>query len=200
MKIFFYTTEPWTWHPHNIAVINFLEEAGARIYSNLESFPNAFEFSASIDALIVLGGGGGSDIAYVIALTIARNKPILYLHKKATPLPKELEGLAESKDIKKLLHVVSFTQNTLAARAKKFFEQVFGADAYDIKFTLRLNRGLNQYIDTASGKNQITKANFVRGIIEEYRDRELGEKEEGISPQGDKNNEIDEGPGEFSGG
>lgn len=177
MNVFFFTTNPSIDFPHNVAVIGALQKNGARIYSNLEGLTSSLELPKDIDALVVLGVGSSWDMSYVIALAIARNKPVLFLLARGQSVPEELSKISAGKSIKKLLTIAFFTPLKIGAVVQDFFDKkIVLENYYDIKFTLRLNREIDRYLQWKSKRLKKTKAKLVRQIIEDYAQADQGYK------------------------
>ncbi|OGY75795.1 MAG: hypothetical protein A2240_00040 [Candidatus Jacksonbacteria bacterium RIFOXYA2_FULL_43_12] len=180
MNVYFFTTNPSLSYKNNLAIISSLQKVGGRIYSNLEGLAPVFDWANSIDALVSLGVGESRDLAYVIALGIARRKPVLYLLPKGLKIPEEILKINESRDIKKVLMISFFTHKRLDLIIRNFLEKKFLADDIcNIKYTLRLNRGLNRYLHWKSKRAKKTKANLIRVILESSMESDERYREKG---------------------
>jgi len=178
MNIYFFTTKPSIEYTANISIISSLQKVpGAKIYSNLEGLANVPELPKQVDVLIVLGSGKSPDLAYTLALGIARNRPILFLVEKGVVVPENFLKISQSKDIKKIFTIAYFTYKNLGKIIKSFLEKsLTGLDYFNIKFTLRLNKSLDQYLDWKSKRLKKTKARLLRQIIEDYKESDVSYK------------------------
>ena len=177
MNIYFYTTNPVIGYRENIMVLSSLQQKGATIYSNVEGLAQAVNLPKDLDAVVVLNQGIPSDASYVVALSIARNRPILYLLKRGLAPPPEIQKIAQSRELKKRIKFSAFTPRKLTAIIYEFLDQYLQkTEKYEIKFTLRLNTELEQYVKWKSKKAKTDKATFVRKLIEELKkqDAEYG--------------------------
>lgn len=174
MNIYYFTTQPNIAEQKNLAVIICLQKVGAVISSNIEGLANAFEFPKRIDALVILDDKSGDiehrEISYMIALAIAHQKPILYLLSQGALTPQEVHTITESKEMKKFIRVEYVTKDKISIVVKAFIEEyVLRGVNLSIKFTLRLNSDLDVYLSWKSKKARMSKADFVRKIIEDYK-------------------------------
>ena len=170
MNVYFYTTNPDITSPANAGVVKNLQQIGAVLYSNLEGLSRDVDLPKDLDALVVLGDSTHTEVAFVVALGIARQKPILYLFEKGDAVPEEVQRISESKQLQSLFKSTYFTLDKLSRILEHFFNQfVFHTDAYTIKFTLRLNSSLSRYLAWKAKKVKMTKATLVRKIVEEYK-------------------------------
>ncbi len=180
MNIYFYTTNQLIGYRENTIVFSALQQKGATIYSNVEGMAQSVNLPKDLDAVVVLDEGIPSDTAYVVALSIARGKPILYLLKRGLSWPVEIQKLSESRELKKLIKLASFTPRKLSAIINEFLDQNhYKIKKYEIKFTLRLNTELEQYVKWKSKKSKLDKAAFVRKLIENMKkeDEDYNNKE-----------------------
>lgn len=180
MNIYFYTTNQLIGYRENTIVFSALQQKGATIYSNVEGMAQSVNLPKDLDAVVVLDEGIPSDTSYVVALSIARGKPILYLLKRGLPWPVEIQKLSQSRELKKRIKLVSFTPKKLALIIYEFLDQyLYKTEKYEIKFTLRLNTELEQYVKWKSKKSKLDKAAFVRKLIENIKkeDEDYNNKE-----------------------
>jgi len=172
MNIYFFTSQPKISNRLNQIIIKILHKAGVKIYSNVEGL-SGVEFPKGTDALLILGDAQkhkAHEIAYVLALGIARNKPILYCLPKGSSIPLEIFNISKSKEVKKKFYLKFFTKKNLPGNIQDFLSNVkTNKNELNVKFTLRLNTALNQYLVWKSKKLKITKADFLRKLIEQSR-------------------------------
>lgn len=179
MNIYFYTTNQLIGYRENTIVFAAIQQKGAMVYSNVEGMAQSVNLPKDLDAVIVLDEGIPSDAAYVVALSIARGKPILYLLKRGLLLPVEIQKLGENRELKKRIKIVSFTPRKLALIIYEFLDQyLYKTEKYEIKFTLRLNTELERYVKWKSKKAKLDKATFVRKLIEDMKKEDEDYKKE----------------------
>ena len=174
MHIYFYTTNSSIEYPLNIAVMSSLQKMGAAMYSNIEGLSNALELPKDLDGVVALAGNVEKDLSYVVALGVARSKPLLLLFPKGMTVPEDIAKLCESSEVKKLITIEYVTARTMPKKIQHFVErQVIAADSFVIKFTLRLNNKLDRFLDRKSKTLHMSKADFVRKLFEECQGREV---------------------------
>ncbi|HCA67703.1 MAG: hypothetical protein UW39_C0027G0016 [Parcubacteria group bacterium GW2011_GWC2_44_17] len=170
MTVYFYTTRDTTAYQPNIMLIKAIQNAGALLHSNLVGVSYALEFPKGLDAVVVLGDPESQEASYVVALAIARRKPILYLLTKGELVPPDIQKISETHELKKVFKFSYFTLDTASKIIGEFIDQfVYHTDTYEIKFTLRLNTELERYLKWKSKRMKVDKATLVRRLIEEFR-------------------------------
>ena len=198
MNVFFFTTQSNIAEQNNLMVIKSLQKAGAVISSNIEGLGSGFEFPKRIDALVVLDDKSGDnehrEISYMVALAFAHQKPVLYLLAQGTLLPEEIYTITENKEMKKFIRVDHIAKDKADAAINGFIEEyVLRGVNFSIKFTLRLNSDLDVYLSWRSKRARMSKADFVRKIIEDYKTSDAkypGYKSKPLPPSSPSPSEI----------
>ncbi|MBI4360089.1 MAG: hypothetical protein HY564_03275 [Candidatus Jacksonbacteria bacterium] len=173
MTIYFYTARDTASYQPNIALIKALQKIGADIRSNLIGVSYALEFPKTLDSVVVLGDPDSKESSYIVALAIARRKPILYLLTKGEIVPEDIQKISESPELKKVFKFSYFTPDTASKIISEFIDQfLHRTESYDIKFTLRLNTEIERYLKWKSKRLKTDKATLVRRLIEEYKEQD----------------------------
>lgn len=168
-------------------LIGVLTNAGVLVMSNLAD-KNIAGFSSTdldkleqtgeamlekMDALIIEGTKPLAESGYLIALSLAHKKPILYLSDKTKPINKNLFHLKKDKNTGKLLNLEYYTEKTLEKVILDFLQGVAqGTDKQvpNIKFTLRITPRIEKYLHWKTHNTKISKADFLREKIEKMID------------------------------
>lgn len=151
----------------------FTREEMARFIQNGEPL------MAKIDGLIIEGTAPNSQIGYLIALALTHKKYVLYLLERGAMVDENLKYLKQNEEIKRLLHIKYYLPLTLKKILIEFVnmvEEKAGREVPNIKFTLRITSRQTRYLDWKAGKEKISKADYVRQIIDEIIKKEEGFK------------------------
>jgi len=170
-------------------IIDTLSSAGVLVMSNLAD-KNLSGFSSQdlekidqagegllekMDALIIEGTRPVPESAYLIAIALAHQKPILYLSEKGKAINKNLVHLQKDKNTAKFLNLKYYTENVLEKILLDFLQTIEkgeGREAPTIKFTLRITSRIERYLHWKTHNTKITKADFLRGLIEGLIDKD----------------------------
>ncbi|MDX9893745.1 MAG: hypothetical protein RB292_05070 [Patescibacteria group bacterium] len=168
-------------------IIDLLSERGILVMSNLAAY-NLSGFSAQdlekmnqsgevmlekMDGLIIEGSRQIPETAYLVAVALAHQKPILYLSEKNKPINKNLVHLQKDKNAGKLLNLEYYNKTNLEKIIQEFLQQVEkgeGREAPTIKFTLRITPRIERYLHWKTHNTKISKADFLREMIEKMID------------------------------
>ncbi len=126
--------------------------------------PNTF------DAALVHPGQHDVQSTYLVALAMAKQKPVIYLLSKGKKLGQSVQHLLKDEAIKELLLVVEYTHATLErdlAQAVASLEADSLIELPTIKFTLRITPSMERYLQWKSKKTGLSKADFLRQVIQE---------------------------------
>lgn len=176
MKVYFFTKrESKTEGLNEIAarVLKFFKDNGVLILSNLVERKHENEQLAfnNMDGLIVEGSESVAEAGYLIALSLAQEKPILYLLPRGEVLPDQLRTLLENKKLKKFFNLQYYNQRNLESVLADFIEIIetgeLRREAPTIKFTLRFTPRTDRYLTWQSKKTKLAKADYLRKIIDE---------------------------------
>lgn len=170
-------------------IIEILSGAGVMVLSNLAdkniSHPSLQDIEKleqsgealleKMDALIIEGTKPLSESAYLIAIALAHQKPILYLSEKGKAINKNLIHLKKDKNTGKLLFLENYTNASLNKTVLDFLQSVekgSGREAPTIKFTLRITPRIERYLHWKTHNTKISKADFLREMIEHLIDED----------------------------
>lgn len=170
-------------------IISILNSAGVLVMSNLAD-KNISGFSNSdlekidqsgevllerMDALIIEGTRPVTESAYLIAIALAHHKPILYLCEKNKIINKNLLHLQKDKNTAKFLDLKYYSDNSLEKIVLEFLQTVEkgeGREQPTIKFTLRITPRIERFLYWKTHNTKISKADFLRELIEELIDED----------------------------
>ncbi len=170
-------------------IISILSNGGVSVMSNLAN-ENLSGFShqdleridqageillEKMDALIIEGTNSTPENAYLIAIALAHQKPILYLSDRGKPTSKNLIHLQKDKNTSKFLYLKYYTEKTLEKDILDFLgiiEKGQGYESPTIKFTLRITSRIERYLHWKTHNTKISKADFLRELVEELINRD----------------------------
>ena len=123
-------------------------------------------FLDTVDILLVEVTKPTQEIHFVLAQAILANKPTLCLYGK-NQSPRELLSYIKKRKAPRPIKTYSYTDKTLEDAIKKFIirydpSQQEHDDIPSIKFTLRLTPRHERYLQWASEKAGLNKADFLR--------------------------------------
>jgi hypothetical protein len=136
---------------------------------------------SSFDAVLMRASPEDSQSTYLIALALAKQKPVIYLYSKGQKIDGSIDQLRQDDSFKRLLRLVEFTTATLdrdVAKAIAAVEDHAMVEQPSIKFTLRITPSMERYLQWKSKKTGLSKADFLRQVVhekiisqdQEYRD------------------------------
>lgn len=156
----------------NEAIIKFLKDNGIVVVSNLLSRVGLEQLSFEhMDGLVVEGKNSVAEAGYLIAMALAQQKPILYLLPKGAAMPDQLRSLQENKKLRRLFLLHFYTPRVLQNFLGDFIDIIetgeLRREVPTIKFTLRFTARANRYLTWQSRKKRISKADYLRKLIDE---------------------------------
>jgi len=170
-------------------LIEILSQAGVLVMSNLAD-RNLSGFSApelekieqsgellleKMDGLIIEGTRPPSESGYLIAIALTHQKPVLYLCEKGKQINQNLVHLQQDKNTGKLLTLKNYAEKDLERVILEFLQTIEkgeGRQLPTIKFTLRITARIERYLQWKTHNTNITKADFLRALIENLIDRD----------------------------
>lgn len=180
MHIYFYSNTSET-DQNSQQILQYLRRVGATVISEtstkkIDSLAGALPMD-KVDALIIYGQKLDAQAGYWLAWAVSKNKDVLCLLPEGTKLDAALEHLLTDQVATKKLHLARYQSNDVLEKVANFLE-TFGqddlAELYNIKYTLRLSRKINEYLDWKSESTQIDKATWLRqniqGLMEADKD------------------------------
>jgi len=130
-----------------------------------------------VDALVIYAQRLDAQAGYWLAWAVSKNKDVLCLLPEGSKLDTALEHLLTDQVASKKLHLERYQAKDVLEKVANFLE-TFGqenlAELYNIKYTLRLSRKINEYLDWKSVVTKIDKATWLRqniqGLMEADKD------------------------------
>lgn len=165
-------------------IVELLHAAGITVISNLVS-RHATGFSQQdleridesgegmieqVDGIIIENSKPIAESGYLVAIALTHKKPILYLTEKGRPDNKNLAQLKKEPTAAKLLMLESYTDKELEKIVIDFLqlvEQGTGREMASIKFTLRITKRIERYLQWKTHNTSTSKADYLRHIIED---------------------------------
>lgn len=130
---------------------------------------------SAMQAIVVEGSTPDPRTGYLLASALAEQKPLLYLYTRGEVAPDVLRYL-NLKDIPRHITVATYTSRSLDDVVVGFLEKLGDVrvrEAPRIKFTLRLTRTMDEYLDFKTRNTKVSKADYLR----EQLDRLMAEDE-----------------------
>jgi len=128
-----------------------------------------------MDCIIIEASKPDQEIGYLLAYAISQKKPLLYIYQKGTP-EKVARGYLTKKNTPYFIRMASYTAKDLEQIVLQFIDEVgMGKGIKEkptIKFTLRITSQMERYLDWKSKRKKVTKADFLRKILEEMIDQD----------------------------
>jgi len=120
-----------------------------------------------IDAVIVNGNEDLSSSSYVVALAVAKKKPLLFLLQKGSEIPSIINDFKNDEKMKKLFFLDFYTPENIANKIGAFIQKAEGdtKEVPSIKFTLRITPSMERYLQWKSNETGVSKADFLRAEI-----------------------------------
>lgn len=122
----------------------------------------------AMQAILVEGSTPDPQSGYLLAYAIAQKRPLLYLYNRGEAAPEVLRYL-NVKDIPKHIVVQTYTPEKLERSVEEFLRSLGNVkvrEAPRIKFTLRLTKTIDDYLDFKTRNTKKTKADYLREEIE----------------------------------
>ncbi len=122
----------------------------------------------AMQAIIVEGSTPDPQAGYLLAYALAQKKPLLYLYTRGEVAPEVLRYL-NLKDIPHHIVIATYRPDGVEKQVEEFLKSVGDVkirEKPDIKFTLRLTRSMDEYLDFKTRNTKLSKADFLRDHIE----------------------------------
>lgn len=122
-----------------------------------------------MDAFIIEGSTPDADLGYLLAYAISQRRPTLYLYDKDISNRGVLKFL-ECKNISSSIKVHSYGGNQAQKMVADFIHALEAEQAQElptIKFTFRLTKEINDYLDWRAKKAKLKKADYLRKVIKD---------------------------------
>lgn len=137
-------------------------------------------FLDAVDILIVEITRPTQDIHFILAQAIITKKPTLCVYGK-NQTPRELLSFIKRGEAGKTIKTFSYIEEQLESVIQDFVKRHddrFASEMQlpDIKFTLRLTKSINEYLEITAAKVGKTKADIIRDILQERAVEDKGFK------------------------
>jgi len=159
-------------HAAGITIISNLAQRHISTFSDqeLEKIEASGESLVSqVDGVIIEDSLPLEESGYLVAIALAHKKPILYLTEKNKPVNKNLLPLKKELSTTKLLQLQAYTDSTLEKIILDFLpliDSAGGREVASIKFTLRITKRIERYLNWKARQQNLTKADYLRNTIE----------------------------------
>ncbi|MBN1779302.1 MAG: hypothetical protein JW816_03725 [Candidatus Buchananbacteria bacterium] len=123
----------------------------------------------AIDGIVIEGTKFLPESGYLIAIGLAHKKPILFLTQSAKTIDKNLLEIKKEPTAAKLLNLKTYTQKNLDENLLEFLQQIEQGDSGEkatIKFTLRMTKKIERYLQWKTHNTKLSKADYLREVIE----------------------------------
>lgn len=111
-----------------------------------------------------------NDVTYLLAQALIAKTPALCLYEKSK-MPREFISALSAKKLPAYIQFKAYTHSTAGSVLANFLQTLRLEDEEDfanIKFTLRFNARLAQYIDWKAAEFKQSKADFLRDMVQEH--------------------------------
>lgn len=174
MKIYFYSPQSSS---ETQAVIACLKQAGVSVLSNLLPVPKVSkktqEGMGKVDGLLVLVKTLDTQAAYLLALVLSQNRPVLCLLPKGGKIDSTLVNLTSQANFAKKLQINFHQSSDLKQQVIAWLQTLDQGNLrnlFNIKYTLRLSGKISDYLNWKASKINLSGADWLRQIIQESMD------------------------------
>ncbi|MBI4092682.1 MAG: hypothetical protein HY420_02030 [Candidatus Kerfeldbacteria bacterium] len=118
----------------------------------------------AMQAILVEGTTPDPQAGYLLAYALAEKRPLLYLYSRGEVAPDVLRYL-NLKDIPKHIVIATYSKDRVEKLVEDFLRQLGDIKIREvarIKFTLRLTRTIDDYLDFKTRNTKLSKADFLR--------------------------------------
>jgi predicted HicB family RNase H-like nuclease len=176
MKIYFYSPQATS---ETSLVSNYLKQAGVSLVSNLSPVlkknKDNNEGMLKVDALLILAKNLDTQAAYLLALVLAQNRPVLCLLPKGVKIDATLENLSQQANFAKKLQISFYASNDLKTQLISWLQTLDQANLrnlFNIKYTLRLSGKISDYLNWKANNVKMSGADWLRQLIQENMDND----------------------------
>lgn len=170
MMIYFHSNNPDSKDAKQ--VIEYLKKLGI----DLAMAKNQLASLAEVDALLVQGDALDTNANYFIALAIAENKPVLCLLSKKIN-DQTVVALETNKNFQNKVKLVFYKEEDLTDNIITFLRELdaqAGQEVANIKYTLRINQKISNYLNWKIGNAKRKKANWLRDKLQLMMEQDQG--------------------------
>ncbi len=177
MRVYFHDSaiEP----DKNSQMINkYLRQVGATVFSESAIKKTADDLQSSmekVDALIIYGTTFDAQGGYWLAWAIAKNKDVLCLLPAGVKIDPALERLQADPKAAQQMHLEHYNAGDVLEKVANFLEKLGHgnlSEYFNIKYTLRLSRKINEYLEWKSKETSIDKATWLRQQIQKTMEQD----------------------------
>ncbi len=176
MKIYFYSPQASS---EASLVSNYLKQAGVSLLSNLapvlKKNKDNSEGALKVDALLILAKNLDTQAAYLLALVLAQNRPVLCLLPKGSKLDSTLENLNQQANFAKKLQISFYQDSDLKQQVIAWLQTLDQGklrNLFNIKYTLRLSGKISDYLNWKASDANMSGADWLRQLIQDNMDND----------------------------
>lgn len=122
----------------------------------------------AMQAVIVEATTSDPQIGYLLAYALAEKRPLLLLYTRGESAPDVLRYVSQ-RDVPKHVTIASYTERNLEAIVGEFLRTLGDVPVREvprIKFTLRLTRTIDDFLEFKTRHSKLSKADFLRDQLE----------------------------------
>lgn len=181
MRLFFYSSAGPE-DKNAEAIAKYLRQVGATMINENSSKKIVGNFESSmekVDALVIYGLSLDAQAGYWLAWAIAKNKDVLCLLPAGVKIDAALERLQQDQRSGKNLRIEHFQGQEALLKVANFLEalgQENLQEVYNIKYTLRLSRKINEFLEWKNKESGVDKATWLRQQIQNLMDQDANFK------------------------
>ena len=174
MRIYFYSSNTEQ-DSDSKQIIALLKKSGVKVIGHFSSnLPvqavNSERSLSKVDALVVHGKKMDAKSGYWTALALSQNKDVLCLLPQGSKIDEALNSLQGNDGMARKLHVIFYQINNLPEKILDFLrllDQDSLRDLFNIKYTLRVSRKINDYLNWKAGQLGVRKADWLRSKVQD---------------------------------
>lgn len=126
-------------------------------------YKQALDFVKNADVVILEVSTHSLTMGYLIKHAIDTHTPVIALHTK-NHSPGFILGIDSDE-----FQLIEYNSDNLKEKLSKALDYVQGLD--DVRFNLMLPPKINAYLSEAAKKDNISKARFIRNLINEHKEK-----------------------------
>lgn len=173
MKVYFYSNNKNEKEAQ--AIVSYLKRVGIKVMKGSSEQNKEKDLSkdlalSKIDALIIQASSLDAQAGYLIALALAQSKNVLCLLPEGKTPDSTLRSLKADKSFTKKLYIEFYKTDNLTEKVSQFLQLLDKHDMkelFNIKYTLRISRKINDYLNWKAKKVNMRKADWLRERVRE---------------------------------
>ncbi|EKD75928.1 MAG: hypothetical protein ACD_43C00275G0005 [uncultured bacterium] len=164
-----------------VDIATMLRQANLRVWTSIADVPvqtrQVFNFNAleSVNAMILEIGHPTPELQYILAQAVVLRRPTLCLYTKDKE-PRDILNQLNSAHLPKCMNFKTYTRATVDIVIHRFLNSldktIHLEDTPNIKFTLRLTPGIDDYLQWLARQKKINKAEHIRKLIREDSEKD----------------------------